>query len=140
VQSVVGGAYSAIKDGKLYLGDFKANTMYVYEKDPSSGKWVQAGDPVKTPDECQGVLVRDEGYVFSSSYGRDNGSSLIIQNRDDETDRSDPYVLPNMSQGVVEVNGELGVTYESGAEKFDPAALDWLWGSPTMTASGPTRS
>ena len=37
-QTIDGGAYSAIKDGKLYVGDFKASTMYVYEKN-SSGQW-----------------------------------------------------------------------------------------------------
>ena len=77
--------------------------------------------------------MRDGQYVFSSSYGRDNGSSLIVQDRFDETDRSDPYVLPNMSQGVVEVNGELVVTYESGAEKYDHMStgkFGWLWGVP----------
>jgi hypothetical protein len=126
-----GGSYSAIKDGKLYLGDHGASKMYVYEKN-SSGGWDKV-DTVDTPADCQGVLVRDGEYVFSSSFGRDNGSSLIVQDRYDSTDRSDPYDLPNMSQGVVEVNGELVVTYESGAEEYDhmpTGKLGWLWGVP----------
>ncbi|WP_248581171.1 hypothetical protein [Nocardioides sp. InS609-2] len=123
-----GGSYSAMKDGKLYLGDHGASTMHIYEKN-SSGGWDKI-DTVKTPDECQGVLVRDGEYVFSSSYGRDNDSSLIVQNRYDETDGSDSYTLPNMSQGVVEVDGELVVTYESGAEEYDhmEGNFGWLWG------------
>lgn len=126
-----GGSYSAMKDGKLYMGDFEKNEMYVYEQNPSGG-WDKV-DTVKTPDECQGVLVRDGEYVFSSSYGRDNGSALIVQDRYDETDRSDPYSLPNMSEGVVEANGEVVVTYESGAEKYDHMPTGdwgWLWGVP----------
>ncbi|WP_426245422.1 WXG100 family type VII secretion target [Nocardioides sp. LHG3406-4] len=126
-----GGSYSTMKDGRLYMGDHGASKLYVYERS-SSGDWEKV-DTVETPADCQGVLVRDGEYVFSSSLGRDNGSSLIVQNRSDETDRSEPYDLPNMSQGVVEVNGDLVVTYESGAEEYDhmkSGDWGWLWGVP----------
>lgn len=122
-----GGSYSAIHGNKLYLGDFEKNEMYVYER--QGGQWAKV-DTVETPDNTQGVLVRNGEYVFSASSGRhENNSQLYVQDLDGN--RSDPYDLPSMSQGVVEVDGELVVTYESGAEEFDHAiggTSGWWWG------------
>ena len=123
-----GGSYSAMKDGKLYLGDHENDLLYVYERGPD-GKWDEV-DQIKTPNDCQGVVVRDNELVFSSSYGRhQDNSSLIVQDMDGN--REGPYHLPSMSQGVVEVDGELITTYESGAEEFDHASAGnsgWFWG------------
>lgn len=137
-----GGSYSTMKDGRLYLGDHGNNELHVYERG-SSGDWVKV-ETIETPEDCQGVIVRDDELVFSSSYGRhQDHSSLIVQDLDGN--RSDPYLLPSMSQGVVEVDGELVVTYESGAEEFDhatPGNSGWwwllddyrdLWANPYMT-------
>ena len=67
-----------------------------------------------------------------------------MQDRD-SGDRSEEFPLPNMSQGVVEVDGDLYVTYESGSDQFDTAGTgpfgwflgapddDGLWASRTMT-------
>ncbi|MEJ7833307.1 MAG: hypothetical protein WKF79_10350 [Nocardioides sp.] len=129
-QSVDGGSYTAYRDGRLYSGDFENNELHVYEKD-SSGSWVKV-ETVETPAECQGVVVRDGEYVFSTSYGRHNESSLIAQDRW-TGERGDSYPLPNMSEGLVEVDGELVTSYESGAEKYSESgtgALGWLWGVP----------
>ncbi|WP_104107798.1 hypothetical protein [Nocardioides sp. 616] len=136
-----GGSYSAMKDGKLYLGDHEDNKLYVYER--SGGEWVKV-ETIDTPPKTQGVLVRDDELVFSSSAGRhQDHSQLIVQDHDGN--RSEPYELPSMSQGVVEVDGELVVTYESGAGEFDSplsgtAGWWWgrddyqdLWGNPFMT-------
>lgn len=134
---VAASSYSAFRDGRLYVGDHDASVMYVYEKD-AHGVWVPVRDSdggalsIATPDKAQGVLVRDGEFVFSTSHGRQNESALVVQDRD-SGERSDEYPLPNMSQGVVEVDGQLYVTYESGAEKFDDAGTGgagWLWGVP----------
>lgn len=123
-----GGSYSAVKNGKLYLGDHEKDRLYVYERGPT-GAWVQV-DEVITPPNCQGVHVRDDEFVFSASSGRhEDNSQLYVQ--DFDGNRSDAYDLPSMSQGVVEVDGELIVTYESGAEEFDHAirgTSGWWWG------------
>lgn len=125
-QDVSGGSYSAVHDGRLYLGDFENDRLFVYEN--RGGDWVKV-DTVITPNHCQGVVVRDGEYVFSSSSGRGNESSLIVQNSV-SGDRSDPYVMPNMSEGVVEVDGDVVTTFESGAEKYqDPDGTSgWWWG------------
>ena len=125
-QDVSGGSYSAMHDGRLYLGDFENDMLHVYEKRGSD--WVRV-DSVETPQQCQGVVVRDGQYVFSSSYGRGNESSLIVQ---DATtgERSDPYVMPNMAEGIVEVDGDVITTYESGAGPYQDAdgTSGWWWG------------
>ncbi|MBB6628278.1 hypothetical protein H5V45_13200 [Nocardioides sp. KIGAM211] len=133
-QELAASSYSTIKDGQLYVGDFDSNTMYAYNKGPD-GQWQPVVGsngqplPIPTPDNVQGVLVRDGEFVFSTSSGRGNESQLIVQDRN-SGDRSDPYTMPNMSEGVVEVNGNLITTYESGAAEYDhwDGKLGWLWG------------
>ncbi|HEY1134650.1 MAG TPA: hypothetical protein VGE77_08730 [Nocardioides sp.] len=121
-------SYTAFKDGLLYVGDFSTNTLHVYRQE--DGEWVPErrsdGSAVTypTPPESQGVVVRDGEFVFSSSHGRENGSSLVVQDHDGNV--LTEYELPNMSQNVVEVDGEIITTYESGAEEFDRAKRDSL--------------
>ncbi len=129
--AVKGGSYSAVHDGKLYLGDYDGNKLYVYEKD-ASGTWVHAQDSsghdevIETPPKCQGVVVRDGELVFSTSPNRLDPGSLIVQDRD-TGDRSEPYELPNMSEGVVEVDGSFVTLYESGAEQYDHTDQGFRW-------------
>ena len=139
VQTVpAGGSYSAIKDGRLYLGDYAADTLYVYEQD-ASGSWQPARDAsgsaevIDTPDKAQGVVVRDGEFVFSTSPNRFDEGSLIVQGRD-TGERSDPYTLPHMSEGVVEVDGTLVTTYESTAEQYDDdgSTYGWVPGVPRL--------
>ncbi|GAA1906339.1 hypothetical protein GCM10009737_03880 [Nocardioides lentus] len=138
-QAIDGGAYSTYKDGKLYVGEWQKNeavpgVMNVYEKD-ATGTWVKT-DSVPTPGQTQGVVVRDDEYVFSSSYGRHSQGSLIVHDRHTGEPIGDPsgYPLPTMSQGVVETRGgDLLTSYESGASKFsDPShgVGGWWWGVP----------
>ena len=138
-QSVSAGSYTAFADGTLYVGDHYGDQLYAYEKDPS-GQWQPVtgtdGSPVviETPPSVQGVVVRDGEFVFSTSSGRESGSSLVVQ--DAETgERGDPYPMPNMSQGVVEADGDLITTYESGAGAYsEPTGdADDLWANPHMT-------
>ncbi|MFW6773532.1 type VII secretion target [Nocardioides sp. CPCC 205120] len=135
--SVPAASYTAVADGKLYVGSHADGVMYVYVSDGDGG-WVPeldgSGEPVSidTPADVQGVVVRDGEFVFSTSHGRQNESALVVQDRE-SGERSDPYVLPNMSQGIVEIDGEIVTTYESGAEEFDDAGTGrggWFWGVP----------
>ena len=143
-----GGSYSAIKDGKLYLGDYEANKLYVYEKD-AFGTWQPVRDAsgraevIDTPSKVQGVVVRDGELVFSTSPNRFDEGSLIAQDRE-TGERSDPYTLPNMAEGVVEVDGNLVTTYESTARQYhdDGSRFGWvpgvpddddLWANPFLT-------
>lgn len=148
VQGVTGGSYSAVHDGLLYLGDYEASKLYAYEQD-AFGDWQPVRDSsgnaevIDTPDKTQGVVVRDGEFVFSTSPNRFDEGSLIAQDRT-TGDRSDPYTLPNMAEGVVEVDGQLVTTYESTAEKYDNdgSRFGWvpgvpddddLWSNPYLT-------
>jgi hypothetical protein len=71
-------------------------------------------------------VVRDGEFVFSTSPNRFDEGSLIVQDRE-TGDRSDPYTLPNMAEGVVEVDGNLVTTYESSAEHYSNDGSDWGW-------------
>ena len=93
-QDVAASSYSTIKDGRLYVGDFDSNTMYVYDKGPEGWTPVTGSDgaplTIPTPDKVQGVVVRDGEFVFSSSEGRGNESQLVVQDRE-TGERGDPY-------------------------------------------------
>jgi len=88
-------------------------------------------------------VVRDGELVFSTSPNRFDEGSLIVQDRD-TGERSDPYTLPNMAEGVVEVDGNLVTTYESTARQYDDdgSRFGWvpgvpddddLWANPFLT-------
>ena len=108
-------------------------------KDDASGN----PEVIDTPDKSQGVAVRDGEFVFSTSPNRFDEGSLIAQDRT-TGDRTGPYTLPNMAEGVVEVDGQLVTTYESSAAKYDDddrkfgwlpgrADDDDLWSNPYLT-------
>lgn len=126
-----GGSYSAVHDGLLYLGDYEADKLYVYEKGPT-GTWRPVldanGEPEvhDTPDRSQGLVVRDGEFVFSTSPNRFDEGTLVAQDRS-TGERSDPYSLPNMAEGVVEVDGNLVTTYESTADTYSDDGSDWGW-------------
>ncbi|KGN37864.1 hypothetical protein [Knoellia subterranea] len=156
------GAYGTVKDGMPYVGTHSEDiggggNKYDGENDDGRmyrsisdghGGWVP--DPsfgggtgyVHTPPQAQGVVVRDGEYVFSTSLGRDNPGRLITQERQDDQpgngDRGDPYELPYMSEGIIELDGNIIATYESGADYYGPHADssvddDDLWANPYMT-------
>lgn len=129
-----GGAYSAMRDGLLYLGRFTEDgdgSLHVYEPDVDGG-WDERPDlMVVTPPRCQGVILREDGYVFSTSFKRGNESSLVVQGLDGSRES---FVFPNMAEGLVEVNGNVLVTYESGATEYSTGS-DALWANPTMTST-----
>ncbi|MBC2931784.1 WXG100 family type VII secretion target [Nocardioides sp. zg-1228] len=129
-EGVSGGSYSAVHDGRLYLGDYGADKLHVYEMGPSGWQPVldASGKPEvhDTPDKSQGLVVRDGEFVFSTSPNRFDDGSLVVQDRD-SGERSDPYPLPTMAEGVVEVDGNLVTTFESTAAKYSDDGSDWGW-------------
>ncbi len=153
------GAYGTVKDGVLYVGthvgdiggggnaydgDDDDGRLYRYVSDGHGG-WTQdtgfggGAGYVHTPPQAQGVVVRDGEYVFSTSLGRDRAGRLIVQERQDDEpgngDRGEAYELPYMSEGIIELDGEILTTYESGADHYGPDGSDDedLWANPYMT-------
>ena len=153
------GAYGTVKDGVLYVGTHVGDIggggnaydgadddgrLYRYVSDGHGG-WTQdtgfggGAGYVHTPPQAQGVVVRHGEYVFSTSLGRDKAGRLITQERQDDEpgngDRGDAYELPHMSEGIIELDGEILTTYESGSDNYGPDGSDDddLWANPYMT-------
>ncbi len=123
------GSYVAQHDGLLYVGDYKNSTMYVYER--SGGDWVKkldrSGDPITytTPPNTQGVVVRDDQIIYSTSPNRFDDSHLVVQ--DHGGNELGSYTFPNMAEGIVEYDGRLVTTYESGADAYSRDDGSWGW-------------
>lgn len=74
-------SYVSYAEGKLFVGDYTNNQLHELEVDPNTGSpGTEAVRTVETPNNVQGVLVRDDDFVFSSSDGH-NGK-LYRQDRD----------------------------------------------------------
>lgn len=143
---VAAGSYCRIRGDRLYVGGFGKQTLFAYAK-TESGEW-DFSDPVistTTPPKVQGVVVRQDEYVFSSSFGRHRPSTILICDRKPDggvgaVQRT--YRFPNMAEAIVEVSGELITTYESGASPYSrPSAygfgllLGRMWASTHMTCT-----
>lgn len=145
-QEVGAAAYSTIVGDTMYVGSFEhgPGRLYAYTWDPVSGSWGSQQGPYPTPPETQGVAVRGNEIVFSTSWGRDNGGTLQSYNLGDVLaggDLGDPLqsvALPNMAEGVAMLPQGVLTTYESGAAGYvDPkdAPLEELWAALNMTVT-----
>lgn len=127
-------AYATFAEGKLWVGSFeegRPGTLYGY--DVGSGATVPdtPSEAYQTPDRAQGVVVRDGELIFSQSLGRDNTSSLVTQDRDNPFGHlfTTSRPLPNMAEGIAEVDGDILALYESGAEEY----ADGSWPRDRLT-------
>lgn len=145
---VAAGAYSTIVDGTLYVGTHEEDgpgQLHTYTWDKDSRSWEKSGGPFPTPPKVQGIAVRGNEVVYSSSLGRGNGSTLQSFNRGDALSAGplgDPIRtvdLPNMAEGVAALPQGLLTTFESGAEKYSSttrsASLDELWAAMNMSVT-----
>jgi uncharacterized protein YukE len=131
---VAASSYATFAEGRLWVGSFTEHgpgALYSYDVDRNGAV---AGTPSEThvvPEKIQGVVVRDGEFILSQSYGRDNTSSLLTQGRDDPFGYLYPerLTMPNMAEGIAEVDGDVVTLYESGAEEY----ADGDWPSDRMT-------
>lgn len=148
-QDVDAAAYSTIVDGTLYVGTFAEDgpgRLYTYTQG-GDGEWTDRQGPFTTPAQTQGIAVRGNEVVFSTSYGRGNPGHLesydlpTVLGATDGADLPDPIrsvALPTMAEGVVALpDGGVLTTYESGAEAYSgpkgDADLEDLWAAMNMT-------
>ena len=143
---VAAGSYCRLRGNRLYLGGFGNQTLFAYEKG-ENGEW-DFSEPVistTTPPKVQGVVVRPDEYVFSSSFGRHRPSTIFICERKPDGGVGAvrrKFKFPNMAEAIVEVSGELIATYESGASPYSrPSAYGFglltgrMWASTHMTCT-----
>lgn len=153
VIKVQASSYATFADGTLWIGDHtehkdEPGKLYSYPVDKQSGDLPYTVDengtkiaqpdpvPIETPGQVQGAVIRPDEIIYSQSFGRKNDSYLLTQNR--ETDEIvNSYELPNMSQGIVEVDGQIITQYESGAGEYLPSALARLLGGAILAQYEP---
>ncbi|MBO0842801.1 MAG: hypothetical protein J2O46_06425 [Nocardioides sp.] len=139
-----GGSYITADNGLLYVGSRDSGRLFHYRWTEKYG-W-DLGYPigVRTPDCVQGVVVRPDEFVFSVSQSRVRPGWLIVQDRVTLRRRA-KLRMPNLVEGIAEVDGHILASYSSGATEYARLALlqwgkDWhlpvsqrLWPSPRMT-------
>ncbi len=139
------GASSTVSGNTMYVGSFEEHgpgNMYTYTWDPKTRSWGHEQGPYEIPAQTQGIAVRGNEVVFSTSLGRDKGSSLQSYNLGDVTGGGtlpDPLRtvdLPNMSEGIVTLPEGIATTHESGASPYaspDGKDPDDLWAGTFLT-------
>lgn len=133
------GAASTVSGNTMYVASHNEDgegELYTYTWDPASRTWTGEQGPFPAPQKVQGIAVRGNEIVFSTSLGRTNTSQLESYNLGDVTSGAhlpDPLRtvgLPTMSEGLVMLPDGILTTYESGADKYsspDGKDPDDLW-------------
>lgn len=119
---VKASSFAAVDGDKLWLGDFNSNTDSFaarYAVGPGGNlRYDRAQIPA--PPQAQGLAIAGGTAIWSRSFGRKNDSIIDIGPLGGDT-YSRSIVAPNMSEGIVIVNDELHVLYESGSDVYHDA-------------------
>lgn len=151
-QEMPAAAYSTIVGDTLYAGTFTDDgdtpgKLYTFTYDDRSDSWVPASGPHPTPPQTQGITVRGDDVVFSTSWGRDQQGALESYHLGDVTGAADgslPHpistvALPTMAEGVVAMPDGIFTTYESGSSSYSRPtgrqSLEDLWAGLQMTTT-----
>jgi hypothetical protein len=119
--TLLANSFMEISGDKMYVGSFHENTTgtaYRYTLDAAEQPRYD-DHSFGVPAKVQGMAITPTHFVWSLSYGRDNDSTLAVDNRDGPIERR--LTAPNMSEDLATVNGELHVVYESAAMKYSDA-------------------
>ncbi|OKK00919.1 WXG100 family type VII secretion target [Amycolatopsis sp. CB00013] len=139
-------SYVTYAQGKLFVGDYTNNRLYEVPVGPDgSPRPDEAGDPIETPNNVQGVVVRDDEFIFSSSDGHsgkfyrqdrtpewyDFNDREEIELKGGEPGNEDGYDSHGVEEAV-EIDGEIVLAHESGAYGYqkNPGSK---WDEPELT-------
>ncbi|UUV32416.1 WXG100 family type VII secretion target [Amycolatopsis roodepoortensis] len=139
-------SYVTYAQGKLFVGDYGNNRLYEVPLGPDgSPQPDKAGGPIETPNNVQGVVVRDDEFIFSSSDGHsgkfyrqdrtpewyDFNDREEIELRGGEPGNEDGYDSHGVEEAV-EIDGEIVLAHESGAYGYqkNPGSK---WDEPELT-------
>ncbi len=116
-------SYATFAEGRLWVGSFhedRPGVLFSYDVEPDGTVADAPTSAQQTPEKIQGVVVRDDEFILSQSYGRDNLSSLLTQQRNNPLGHlyTQDHTVPNLSEGITEVDGDILTLYESGAGKY----------------------
>ncbi|KZB86551.1 WXG100 family type VII secretion target [Amycolatopsis regifaucium] len=139
-------SYVTYAQGKLFVGDYTNNRLYeVPVGENGSPQPDKAGEPIETPNNVQGVVVRDDEFIFSSSDGHsgkfyrqdrtpewfDFNDREEIELKGGEPGNEDGYDSHGVEEAV-EIDGEIVLAHESGAYGYqkNPGSK---WDEPELT-------
>lgn len=139
-------SYVTYAQGRLFVGDYGNNRLYEVPLGPDgSPQPDKAGDPIETPNNVQGVVVRDDEFIFSSSDGHsgkfyrqdrtpewyDFNDREEIELKGGEPGNEDGYDSHGVEEAV-EIDGEIVLAHESGAYGYqkNPGSK---WDEPELT-------
>ncbi|WP_410657337.1 WXG100 family type VII secretion target [Amycolatopsis sp. lyj-112] len=139
-------SYVTYAQGKLFVGDYGNNRLYEIPVGKNgSPEPDKAGEPIETPNNVQGVVVRDDEFIFSSSdghsgkfYKQDRTPELFdfndreeIELKGGEPGNDDGYDSHGVEEAV-EIDGEIVLAHESGAYGYqkNPGSK---WDEPELT-------
>ncbi|GHH64234.1 hypothetical protein [Promicromonospora soli] len=121
-------SFMYVYDGRLYAGKFNSSSrdwMYRYEfgtdgRLSRDTDWARRQVPLKT----QGLVVQQDRYFFSTSWGRGIRSNVYVTTRDYTTNfetqaRSRCFHAPPMAEGMAVYQGKVYLLFESGASEYD---------------------
>ncbi|WP_414939018.1 WXG100 family type VII secretion target [Amycolatopsis sp. cmx-11-51] len=139
-------SYVTYAQGKLFVGDYTNNRLYeVPVGKNGSPEPDKAGEPIETPNNVQGVVVRDDEFIFSSSdghsgkfYRQDRTPELFdfndreeIELKGGEPGNEDGYDSHGVEEAV-EIDGEIVLAHESGAYGYQKNPGE-KWDEPELT-------
>jgi hypothetical protein len=120
--TLLANSFMEISGNRMYVGSFhenRAGDAYRYILDATEEPHYD-NHSFGVPAQVQGMAITQTHFVWSLSYGRDNDSTLAIDNRDGPIERT--VTAPNMSEDLATTpDGELYVVYESAAMKYSDA-------------------
>lgn len=128
-------SYVTYADGKLWVGKFTKllpGKLLEYEID-DQGRPVGEPKEHDAPARTQGVIVRDDEFVFSQSSLDTFHGQLVRQDRTPEWyDPFDSVGIPlsgkdgHAVEELVEVDGEIIIGHESGGDEFPGLRPPWI--------------
>ncbi len=138
-------SYVTYAQNKLFVGDYENNQLYEFPIEDGSPNPAKAGAPITTPNNVQGVVVRDDEFIFSSSdghsgkfYRQDRTPELFdFNNREEielkggEPGNEDGYDSHGIEEAV-EIDGEIVLAHESGAYGYQKNPGE-KWDEPELT-------
>ena len=126
-------SYLAVHGDTLYVGSYSEDEdglsggVFRFELDPETGGISGPTGFIKAPDQAQGMTVVDDGRGLLFSSGHDRNKLVyqpLVEGDAFEADPSARKVLDegeligSYVQGINVIDGELWVTYESGADEY----------------------
>ncbi|GIO32528.1 MULTISPECIES: hypothetical protein [Paenibacillus] len=118
-------SYATVADGDLYVGKFdEKNNSSLYRYD-LNGSENPSSSPIvtyKTPAKVQGVAVTGSHLIFSTSYGRNNPGYLRIYTKASSPKLKKTMKIPNMSEDLAIIKGNLYINFESGAKYYSDSS------------------